>query len=240
MREERTTLLAGWGISDRFSVFARLHYSHRDLTEIDDGAADVSSASGIADPEIHGQARLWASGLDGDVGIRSSVYAVFGLKTAWGENNASRAGERLDEHVQPATGSTDWFAGRSASHQLNPRSVLFASMQYRHTGRNDSGCRYGRIRLLNLAYEHKLSARWDAVIEANFRQSDLDQASAGELGEPDTGGSITYLTPRILFDAGGGWVLRAATQIPLSNSGRNGHQDEGAVINVGISRLFGQ
>jgi hypothetical protein len=49
-----------------------------------------------------------------------------------------------------------------------------------------------------------------------------------------------YLTPRVLFDTGHGWVLRAAAQIPLGQSGLNGEQHEKTVVNVGVSRLFGR
>lgn len=238
LHEERMTFMAAYGISDRFGVFARLPYSDRNLTETAGGESEYSSASGVSDPEIYAQARLWSSGFEGDVGVRSSLYAVFGVKTDWGENRASDGGERLDEHVQPGTGSTDWFAGLSGSYQIDPRSVLFASAQYRNTGRNDFGYQYGRITLLNLAYEHKLGARWDGVIEANYRHAGRDQMDGSGTLDPDTGGSITYLTPRILFDAGGGWVLRASAQIPLSDSGLYGHQDEKVVFNLGVTHLI--
>lgn len=56
--------------------------------------------------------------------------------------------------------------------------------------------------------------------------------------DPDTGGSIVYITPRLLFDAGGGWVLRVAGQIPLSQGGLYGSQHENTVFNVGITFLF--
>jgi hypothetical protein len=163
---------------------------------------------------------------------------VFGVKTDWGVNDASRDGERLDEHVQPGTGSTDWFAGLSGSYQVNPRSAIFASAQYRKTGRNDFGYQYGRVQLLNLAYEHKLGGRWDAVLEANYRHAGRDEIDASKELDPDTGGSIMYLTPRLLFDAGRGWVVRASAQLPLSQSDLNGEQHEKSVYNLGLTYLF--
>lgn len=238
LREERSTLLVAYGFSDRFGVFARLPYSQRDLTEVEEGETETTHQSGFADPEFYGQVRLWSSTFEGDVGIRSSIYAVAGVKTDWGENDASIDGERLDEHAQPGTGSTDWFAGLSGSYQVNPRSALFASAQYRHTGRNDFEYRYGRIKLLNVAYEYKFNDRWDGVIEANYRNAGRDRIDALGTSDPNTGGSITYLTPRLLFDAGHGWVVRASAQVPLSDSGLNGFQDEKAVINLGVTRLF--
>jgi len=115
---------------------------------------------------------------------------------------------------------------------------VFVSTQYRKTGHNDFGYRYGRVALLNVAYEHKVTERWDAVLEANYRHAGLDEIDSSRATDADTGGSITYLTPRLLFDAGGGWVLRASGQIPISQSGLNGDQREKAVVNVGVTRLF--
>ena len=238
--EDRLTFLAAWGISDRWSVVARAPFSSRDLTEIEDGETEHESASGLSDPEIYGQVRLWSSAFEGDVGIRTSLYFVAGVKTDWGENNASEGGERLDEHVQPGTGSTDWFAGLSGSYQIDPQSALFASVQYRDTGRNDAGYRYGRIYLMNLAYERKISSRWDSAVEINYRNADRDSIDSANTLDPDTGGSVFYLTPRLLFDAGSGWVLRASAQVPVSESGLNGVQDEKPVYNIGITKLFGK
>ncbi len=76
-------------------------------------------------------------------------------------------------------------------------------------------------------------------MEANYRHARFDEVSTGHATDPDTGGSMAYLTPRILFDAGHGWVLRASGQIPLSQSGLNGDQREKkAVFNIGVTRLF--
>jgi hypothetical protein len=238
LREQRSTLLLAYGFSDSFGLFMRVPYSDRDLTELADGENESTHASGLADPEIYAHLRLWSSGFDGAVGVRTSIFAVFGIKTPWGVDDASGDGERLDEHVQPGTGSTDWFAGLSGSYQIDPKSAIFVSALYRQTGRNDFGYRYGRAALFNVAYERKLNARWDVAIEANYRHAGIDQGDADGSIEPNTGGSITYLTPRILFDAGGGWVLRASAQIPLWQSGLNGQQDEKAVVNIGVTRLF--
>ena len=250
LREERTTALIAYGISDRLSLFARVPYAERTLTESEEGESETTETSGLADPEIYGQARLWSSPFTGDVGVRAAVYGVLGIKTDWGRNNLRREGVRIDEHAQPGTGSTDWFGGLAASYQLDPRSALFASAQYRLTGRNDAGYRYGRVSLFNIAYERKLAARWDAVLEANYRHSGRDKVTelhghedGGEHAhtelDADTGGSIVYATPRLLFDVGHGFVLRAAAQIPVGQSGLNGHQREKPVYNLGVTWLFG-
>lgn len=234
MRERRSSLLAAYGINQSLGVFARLPYSQRTLSE----EGERTKADGFADPEIYAQLRLWSSAFDGAVGTRAALYAVGGVKPAWGANDLARDGERLDEHAQPGTGSTDWFAGVSGSYQLDPRSALFVSTQYRRTGRNDAGYHYGDVALLNFAYERKLDGRWDGVLEVNYRHAERDQLDAGGAVDEDTGGAMVFLTPRLLFDAGGGWVLRASVQLPLTQSGLNGAQHEKAVYNLGITRLL--
>ena len=156
LRERRSTLLVAWNGSERFGVFGRLPYGDRILEETEDGDTETTHAAGLADPEIYGQLRLWKSNFEGDVGIRSTVYLVAGVKTDWGQN--------------------------------------------------DYGYRYGNIKLVNLAYEHKLGDRWDAMIQANYRNSGRDRVDATGMTDPDTGGSITYLTPQLAFNAGSGWV----------------------------------
>jgi hypothetical protein len=238
--ERRETLLVAYGVNDRLGLFARIPYSERSLTETVDGEAEKTSASGLADPELYAQVRVWSSQFRGDVGRQSSVFLLGGVKTDWGNNDIQRNGERLDEHVQPGTGSVDEFVGVAGSYQVSPQSAIFASAQYRNTGRNDAGYKYGNTTLLNVAYDRKLSARWDVVLEADYRNALRDEVDSSGENDPNTGGSITYLTPRVLFSAGHGWVLRASAQFPLYQGGLNGQQEEKTVLNVGVTYLVGK
>ena len=181
--------------------------------------------------------RLWASGFDGAVGIRSALYAVAGVKTSWGENDASRNGERLDEHVQAGTGSTDWFAGLSGSYPIDPHSAIFASAQYRHTGRNDFGYRYGRIKLFNVAYEHKIGQRWDAVLEANYRSAQHDQVdSVGTLDPTQADRSSIHAAPAVRCRR----RLGPARLCTIAALGFASERQSGAkaVLNFGITYLM--
>jgi hypothetical protein len=239
LKERRYSLLLAYGLSERVGLFVRVPYSVRDLDATEEGETTHVHSSGLADPEIYGQVRLWSAPFSGDVGVRSSLFAVVGVKTALGDSELSRSGERLDEHVQPGTGSTDWFGGLSGSYHIDRDSTLFLSAQYRSTGRNAAGYRYGNAVLANVAFEHKLSARWDGVFEANYRHAGRDELDRSGALDGDTGGSMLYLTPRLLFDLGGGWVVRAAAQLPVAQSGLNGAQREKTVFNLGITYLVG-
>ena len=160
-----------------------------------------------------------------------------GVKTPWGRNDVSGNGERLDEHAQTGTGATDLYAGVSAVVQLDPRSSVFASFQYRRTGANDHDYRYGRVTAANLAYERKLSAALDAVVETNWRHAEQDRIDTEGHRDPNTGGELVYLTPRVVLDFGGGLVGRVGVQIPIVKS-LYGDQTERANVNVGITVLF--
>ena len=145
--------------------------------------------------------------------------------------------ERVDEHAQPGTGSTDVFGGLSGVHLFDERSSLFASAQYRGTGRNSFGYKYGNLTMANLAYERKATESVDAVVEANFRHAGSDQVDAsGEL-DPNTGGNIVYVTPRLVVNLGSGIVLRLAAQIPAWKS-LSGVQSEKVNLNAGLTFLF--
>jgi hypothetical protein len=236
--ENRMTALASYGFSDRFTITARVPFSHRSFSEIEEGAAVAAfDTQGLSDPELYAQARLWGSRFSGGLGRRTSLSLLAGVKTALGTNDYERDGERVDEHAQPGTGSTDAFGSLALLHVAGRWSTLFASIQYRHTGQNEFGYRYGRIFLANAAYERKLGGRLDGVVELNYRFAGEDREAGGAL--PETGGSIAYLTPRLLFDLGHGVVLRAAVQLPLARD-LNGSQEERAVANVGLSYLLGR
>jgi hypothetical protein len=238
LTENRATLLAAYGFNDDFSLMARVPYSWRSLESRETGELETIRTSGLADPEVYGQARLWSSRFEGDVGIRASLFAVVGVKTPWGENDLERGGERLDEHVQPGTGSTDWFAGLAGSYVIDPASTVFASTQYRRTGGNDVGYHYGNVWLFNVAYDRKLTPRLDAVLELNYRHAGRDEIDSSGVQDPDTGGGIAYVTPRILFDLGSGWIARGSAQVPLSQRSLYGDQREKAVFNLGVTHLL--
>jgi hypothetical protein len=233
--ENRVTLFASYGFSPRFMVSARVPYSHRELTETEDGATEAIATDGLSDPEVFAQVQVWGSAMS-ELGQSESLSLVAGVKTPWGENELKQGGERVDEHAQPGTGATDLFASAAFLHLMSPVSTAFLSVGYRHTGTNDYGYRYGSTFTANAAYEHKLGV-FDSVLELNYRYAEKDRLNdQGGLGE-NTGGSLLYVTPRALVDLGRGAVLRAGVQIPLLKD-LGGEQTERVVVNVGLTYLF--
>jgi hypothetical protein len=236
--ENRYTALVSFGFGERFMLNARVPYSVRHLdTSVPGEATEALHTSGFSDPEVYGQLRLWASPFSGPLGRRAALSLVAGVKTPWGENTTSDGGVRVDEHAQPGTGSTDAFGSLALLYVIDRESAFFASAGYRHTGDNAFGYRYGSSTTANVAYEHKLGKRFDGVLELNFRHAAQDRVDTGGTLDPDTGGALLYLTPRLLVHLAGGLVLRASAQIPAVKD-LNGYQKERVVANLGLTYLL--
>lgn len=231
--ERRLVLTAAWAPSERWQVIARLPYSDRRLAE----GEERTSAAGLADPELLVRWRLWASHFEPGLGRANWISATLGVKTPWGQDDAADHGERLDQHAQAGTGSTDLVAGISGVHLLNARSTVYASLQGRFTGDNDAGYEYGDVRLANLGYEHKVGDRFSLALEANLRDADADVTGEDGDEDPNTGGAIAYLQPRFLAHLGKGLVGRLAAQIPVWDD-LDGEQDEKTVLNLGLTFAF--
>jgi hypothetical protein len=233
MVENRFTTALSYTFGERVIAVARVPFSSREM-QAPEGRA---TQDGRADPELYALVRLWSSDFAPGLGRRAWLSALGGVKTDWGENGVASGGERLDEHLQPGTGSTDWFGGLSGLYLLDARSSLFASSQYRSTGANRFGYEYGDALLANFGYERKLGRIWDAALELNYRDAGRDRLDRdGEL-DPNTGGSLLYVTPRLIVDFGRGLVGRLSVQVPAVE-GLNGDQRERTVANVGLTYLF--
>ena len=235
--ENRYTATLSYSFGERFLLVARVPFSHRDLTTTLGEDVEKVSTDGLGDPEIYGLVRLWSSDFSGGLGRRTWISAVFGVKTPWGRNDIVQDGLRVDEHAQSGTGSTDFYGGLSGFYLFDADSALFASAQYRGTGRNDFGYKYGNIAMVNTAYERKLSAVFDGVVELNFRHAGRDQVGFDGTLDPNTGGSILYVTPRVLVNVAKGIVVRLSVQVPVLQR-LYGVQDEKVNLNAGLTFLF--
>ncbi len=242
--EDRLTATLSFSPNEVLTVLAQVPFARRRLTS-GPGAgappgepASSSTGRGAGDPELYALLRLWAAPFAPGLGRRAWVAAQLGVKTPWGENDVREGGVRLDEHAQPGTGSTDWIAGASAVYVIDPGSSLFGSVEYRRPGSNTFGYRYGAVSLANAGYERRLTGALDAVAELNYRHAGMDRVDGSGLLDPNTGGGVLYLTPRLVVNLSGNLVARASAQIPIE-TGLNGVQTERTVYGLGLTYIFG-
>ena len=221
--EDRVTLSASRSFGDRVTLLARLPFSHRTLSS--EGSSETSS--GLSDPELTSHVRL-AGSAAGDW-----LSGTAGVRMPWGQNDVSVDGERAEEHLQPGTGSWGGSAGLAFSRRTGVRSVLYGSAFGRFNGRNDAGYHYGDVALANLAWERRLNGRLSGVVEANFRSARRDEVAPGE-PDPNTGGNVLYVTPRLLLRLKGDLWLRAGAQLPVWKD-LYGDQDEKVNLLFGLT-----
>jgi hypothetical protein len=225
------TISYGW--HERLTLVAQVPYSFNELTEED----EVQKADGVSDPLFFVYGRIWASKFEQGLGRRAWLWAVFSVKTPWGENDVTVDGERLDEHVQPGTGATNLAGGLSGLYLIDEKSSLYASAMYTGTGRNEFGYKYGDNVQANVYYDRKLNDWLDAVLEVNYLFAKRDQVDTLGLVDPDTGGNSLYLTPRVAVNVVRGLVARAAAQFPVWED-LNGVQDIKPAFSAGLTYVF--
>jgi len=226
--ENRVTLSASRTFGDRLTLVGRLPFAERTITT----SSDRASLSGLSDPELAAHYRLSAP----RPGTWLSVS--LGLRPGWGRHDGERDGVRAEEHLQPGTGALGVEPGLSFSHMVgdaHPGSI-FGSAFGRFNGRNDAGYRYGNAVLANLGYERRLGARLNAILEANFRHAAKDEPAPGD-PDPNTGGSMVYLTPRIVVKLDRTLFLRLGVQVPVVKN-LYGDQDEKVNLFSGLTVRF--
>ena len=226
--ENRVTLSASRTFGDRWTLVGRLPFADRTITT----SSDHASLSGMSDPELVAHYRLSAP----QPGTWLSVS--LGLRPGWGRHDAQRDGVRAEQHLQPGTGAMGIEPGLSFSRVVgdaHPGSI-FGSAMGRFNGRNDAGYHYGNAVLANLGYERRLGRRLNAVLEANFRHAARDEPARGE-ADPNTGGSMLYLSPRILVKLDRTLFLRLGVQVPVVKD-LYGDQDEKVNLFTGLTVRF--
>ena len=232
--ESRFTATLSYSPSERVTLIGQVPWARRRLSGEGAEGAGRTTGRGLADPELYALVRLWSAPVEGRVGSRAWVGLQLGVKTPWGENDLREGGSRMDEHAQPGTGSTDWSGGVAAVYVVGPSSTIFASAAYRSTGSNPEGYRYGNAVLGNLGYEHVLGGGVDADVQLNFRQAGRDRLDSGGALDPDTGGRVLYLAPRLSVNLSPRLVARVSAQVPVARS-LDGRQSEGTVWSAGLT-----
>ena len=82
--ENRVTATLSYSFGERVTAVVRVPWSFRNLTSTDFSSGDSTTTvtNGLSDPEIYALFRLWVSGPWSEVGRRSWVSAVAGVKTS--------------------------------------------------------------------------------------------------------------------------------------------------------------
>ena len=212
----------------RVTLVAQLPISDRTIH----GDEESQALSGLSNPELLGNFRIGASARRPGNWLALSA----GLRTRWGKSAGQIDGERAEEHVQPSTGAWSGLAGISFSRLAGDEGTLFGSLQGRLNGRNDFEYHYGNVVYANLAYERRLWKWLNGVVELNYRWAAKDEVALGEQ-DPNSGGSVLYVTPRLIVKVQNGLAFRIGAQLPIAQ-GLYGVQEEKVNLLLGFTTRF--
>jgi Putative MetA-pathway of phenol degradation len=239
-RGERLDLYASWTPLDRWTLTLDLPYAWNRIVEESDEGKSISTLSGLGDVSLGSSVVLWRNR---EVLPSTWIEGRLWLKAPTGRDESEVDGE-LDPHLQPGTGSWDFGGGLAAVHRLSWGSA-YGSVFYRVNTKGALDYEHGDVLLANAALEvplgHALGqpalGPFTAGLELNFRYAGYDLASGERY--VDSGGSILYLTPSVRYRLPFGIgprpaSLRAAVQVPLTQSWLHGQQHEGEVWSVGL------
>jgi hypothetical protein len=223
--ETRLTLSGAWTPRPGLRLVGRLPFVNRSIESVD----GTQTMFGVSDPELFVHAQVTPA--------RSRNWAALmvGARAPWGQNDRTLNGVRADEHLQPGTGAGSIWAGASGSLRLGTREHLYSSVMARWNGTNRHGYRYGDAMFLNVAYQHDLVPRVAGVLEANARDARFDRVDGVQ--EPNTGGSVLYLAPRVQWQMNETLVLRFGVQVPVAQR-MIGDQRERANLITGITLAY--
>src|SRR4029077_16674553 len=131
--ETRYTLSGAWTPKPWLRMMGRVPTVDRHIAS-GDGSA---SMFGLADPELMVHTQI------PPVGARNWAAVMIGVRSPWGQNDRTRDGVRVDEHLQPGSGATSLWSGLSGAVRVSPTQHLYASVLSRWNGANRHGYRYG-------------------------------------------------------------------------------------------------
>jgi hypothetical protein len=226
--EVRFALSAARTFGQYVTLVAKIPFARRTLTTGDDSAWLL----GLSDPEIRAHYQFYTNGSG------SWAAASLGFRPGLGQNDRTIEGELAEEQLQPGRGATGLEGGVSYLRPVSfgENAFAYGSAIGRKSGRNARGYSDRSTILLNLGLEKPLSEKVNGVIEANYRYASSDEVSVG-VEDPNTGGSVVYLSPRVRMTLTERMSLRVGVQLPILKS-LKGDQNEKLNLLSGLTIKF--
>lgn len=225
-------LLAGYGITDDFTVAGYMPYVYRTgvkgFGEETDRVESLGSPNGIGDFRLFGEYRFFHTEDN-----LSNLTALFLVKAPTGITNRSAIlsdsdREVLDTHQQPGSGSWDGGLGLSFTQAFGAFS-FDSNVLYTWVTKGAQNTNLGDIFSYNFALSYALGgpsgvgilassnlSKWTAVVELNGEWR--AKQSTNGVKDPDSGSHILYLSPGIRWAGGPNWNLALSIGAPIVNN----------------------
>jgi hypothetical protein len=250
---------AAYGVTDRLMLSAELPWIRRDALREGEHShsggvttsevVPLGSVSGFGDVSLLAKYHLTA-GPGGGVALIGGVKLPTG-----GTHQRSLDGERLETEHQPGTGSWDPILGAAFGADLG-WATLNGSALYQVSGKGAQATELGDRLQAGLALSHRFGppehhhhdegeahephdhhhASWD-VFASTTVEWEGRQTIAGAV-EPESGGTVVWLTPGVRYNAPSEFSIAAAVGVPLWQHVRASHPDNGYRAIVSLGRAF--
>lgn len=228
-------MFAAIGVTNDLTLGARFSYVRRDdvLTAHEHGEEfhDQGNPDGFGGVSFFGQYRIFRSEND-----LNHLSVVVGLKTPAGATRQrDKAGELFEVHSQPSGGSWNPSAGLSFTRAMGKfsfdSSVLYtvATSGARSTDLGDifeynfalSYAFVGEAR--DALFSSSNQSQWTGILEINGAWQDYIETRG--VRDPNSGGSIVYISPGIRYSGGSNWNTALSVGTPIVKD-TNGFQTD--------------
>ncbi len=212
-----------YGLTERITVLGSLPYAQNRIEE--EGATETSK--GFADPEVIAIADLFETE-EGDF----ELNATLGTRIPVGNGNQTDgSGQRLEQHLQAGTGAWGITAGVQAAHTMLAVPVFYG-VSYQSNGSNSYDFSYGDVLRANVGTQVPVATGIRVLADLNLRYAAED--NQGSEVDPNSGGTVLYVSPGLRIALPAGLALRGQAQIPVVED-LFGVQDENVSFQIGLS-----
>lgn len=225
------SVFAAYGVTDNWTLGIRLPYVQRtglrSPNEDGDEVLKQGDPNGFGGASLFSQYRIFIS--DDNLNHLSLIAAL----TTPGTTNVQGAGEKLETHSQPSSGSWNPAAGLSFTRAMGKVSFDSSILYTVATGgaqRTNLGDTFDYNVALSYAFvgmaRNNLfvgsnNSPWTGILELNGQWQDR-QKTAG-LADPNSGSNIIYLSPGIRYSGGKNWNTALSIGTPIIKN-INGYQ----------------
>ncbi len=210
-RTLRSSLAVAWTPHKRITIAALLPLVTSWVTPLGSGARALQII-GLGDLELSARVLIFA---DRGFMAKHLLWGTAGLKTPTGPEATDSDGRAIEADLQPGSGSWDPFFGVTYGY-FGGLTSFFASASWKQTTSGWRGYRLGSS--LGASAAAQVQPWWWAAGSAGFdlRWAEPDQLANGHAA-PDTGGTVLYFSPSILFSPrpSGNFLIRATVSIPF-------------------------
>jgi hypothetical protein len=228
-------VFAAIGVTDDLTLGTRFSYVRRDdvLTahEFGDEFHDQGNPDGFGGASFFGQYRIFRSEDD-----LNHLSVVVGLKTPIGATRQrDKAGELFEVHSQPSGGSWNPSAGLNFTRAMGKAS-FDSSVLYTVATSGARSTDLGDIFEYNFALSYAFSgqardalfsssnqSQWTGILELNGAWQ--DHIHVHGVKDPNSGGSLVYISPGIRYSGGSNWNTALSIGTPIIKA-TNGYQTD--------------